>query len=384
MTPLALGIETSCDETAVALVDGRGTIHANVVASQLPLHRRYGGVVPELASRRHVERILPVLEQALEEAGAGPGDVDLVAVTRVPGLLGALMVGVTAAKALALAWNRPLVGVHHLAGHIVAGFLRPRAGATADEAARGAAPGTSPGSHVSRREAPHGAPSPGGPANPDGCGPPWRQGPWPAVCLVVSGGHTDLFALDGDGEVRLLGRTRDDAAGEAFDKVARLLGLEYPGGPALERLARGGDPDAVPFPRALRDDLDFSFSGLKTAVAYHLQDARRRGRSPDPADVAASFQQAVVEVLVEKTVRAVERTGARRVILGGGVAANGALRRGLRERLEPLGVPLVVPPPELCTDNAAMIAAAGLARFLRGERDGLDLDVAAREELTRL
>jgi N6-L-threonylcarbamoyladenine synthase len=302
------------------VADGRRVL-SNVVASQQALHARYGGVVPELAARRHVEAMGPVLREALAQAGADWTDLGLVAVTRGPGLPGALLVGLCTAKAVALARDLPLVGVNHLAGHIYAHRL---------------------------------------------CGDPPE---WPALALVVSGSHTDLALLPAEGELRLLGSTADDAAGEAFDKVARLLGLPYPGGAALERLAADGDPRAVDFPRPLSDpgDYRFSFSGLKTAVAVHLE------RHPDarPADVAASFQRAAVESLAAKAASAAAAFGARSVLVAGGVAANRALARALAERCR---VPVRVPPRDLCTDNAAMIAAAGWAAFAAGRRDALDLD----------
>ncbi|HEY8552263.1 MAG TPA: tRNA (adenosine(37)-N6)-threonylcarbamoyltransferase complex transferase subunit TsaD [Thermaerobacter sp.] len=338
---LTLGIETSCDETSFAVVaDGR-RILANVVLSQTREHRRYGGVVPELASRRHLTNAVPLLREALAEAGIGLDDLDLIAVTRGPGLVGALLVGVALAKALAWALDKPLIGVHHLAGHIHANFL--------------AGPGDEP------------APTPR----------------LPAVALVVSGGHTDLFHLKADGGLEWLGGTRDDAAGEAFDKVARELGLGYPGGPAIDRLAARGDPQAFPFPRAMLDDdsLDFSFSGLKTAVIYELErrgwrdPARRAELEAHLPDLAAGFQQAVVDVLVAKTVRAARQVGARQVYLAGGVAANRRLRRDLAAAAAAEGLELACPPPVLCTDNGAMIAAAGYAAWRRGRRDGLDLDV---------
>lgn len=338
MTALCLGIETSCDETAVALVAGGRRILANVVASQWDLHARYGGVVPELASRRHLERLLPCLEEALAEAGVTMDAVDLVAVTKGPGLIGSLMVGVTAAKTLALLAGKPLVGVHHLAGHIHSCFL---AGGDPEE---------------------------------------------PSVCLVISGGHTSLYHLPGDGSVHTLGATRDDAAGEAFDKVARLLDLGHPGGPAVDRLARTGNPEAFPLPRAMldRDNFDFSFSGLKTAVLYTLEDFRQRGGEPPLADLAASFQQAVVDVLVAKTVRAAKHFGARQILLAGGVAANSLLRRSLEAAAAELGAALVVPPLELCTDNAAMIAAAGHYAMERGRVDDLLLEAVDRLPLREL
>ncbi|HEY8450429.1 MAG TPA: tRNA (adenosine(37)-N6)-threonylcarbamoyltransferase complex transferase subunit TsaD [Bacillota bacterium] len=336
---LCLGIETSCDETSVAVVEDGRFIRANIVSSQRGLHRRYGGVVPELASRRHVEALLPALEEALAEAGVTAADVDLIAVTRGPGLLGSLLVGVVAAKTLAYAYGRPLVGVHHLAGHIHANFLsghRPR---------------------------------------------------WPAVCLIVSGGHTDLVWLPGDGSVERLGGTRDDAAGEAFDKVARLLGLGYPGGPRIDALARQGDPAAIALPRALMDDpsYDFSYSGLKTAVAQLVERYRSAGRPLPLADLCASFQQAAIEPLVFKTLRAAVERGARSILLAGGVAANSALRAELERRATAAGLEVHAPPLELCTDNAAMIAAAGTYAYRdQGRSDDLELEAAARLPLERL
>lgn len=349
MDTLTLGIESSCDETAAAVVAGGRRVLSNVVASQVDLHRRYGGVFPELASRRHLEAIVPVIGEALAEAGVRPSDLSLIAVTRGPGLVGSLLVGIAAAKALAFAWDLPLVGVHHVVGHIYANFLD--------------------------REPPA----------------------WPAVCLVVSGGHTELLRIEGDGAAALLGRTRDDAAGEAFDKVARLLGLPYPGGPAIERRAleaRGRGGAAAPaggaapaFPRAMLDDgHDFSFSGLKTAVAVHLERERAAGREPPVAEVAAAFQEAVVEVLVTKAVRAAREEGVPRLLLAGGVAANAALRDALAAAAAAEGIALHVPPPRYCTDNAAMIACAGHHAFRSGRVDGPDLDAAARLPLagTRL
>jgi len=308
-----VGIETSCDETAAAVVDRSGAVLSSVVSSQVDLHAAYGGVVPELASRAHLELIGPVVRQALTDAGlpAGPGrpPVTAVAATVGPGLIGALLVGASYAKGLALAWDVPFVGVNHLEGHCFAALLDH-----GDDLA------------------------------------------WPLVVLLVSGGHTMLVAMDGPGRYRLLGQTLDDAAGEAFDKVARFLGLGYPGGPAIERAAAEGDPTAFAFPRAMADQgLDLSFSGLKTAVVHAVR------RQPDAAsaDVAASFQQAVVDVLVRKTMRAAAEAGAGGVCLAGGVAANGPLRRACAAACEEAGLPLYVPSRAMCTDNAAMVAAAG-------------------------
>jgi len=303
-----LGIETSCDETAAAVVDG-AWVRSSVVSSQVDLHAAYGGVVPELAGRAHVELLIPVVAEALARGGARPGgDLGAVAATVGPGLIGSLLVGVSAAKALALVWDVPFVGVNHLEGHLFAALLdHPGIG-------------------------------------------------WPVVVLLVSGGHTLLVSMEGPGRYRLLGQTLDDAAGEAFDKVARFLGLGYPGGPAIERAAAAGDRGAFAFPRALADDgLDFSFSGLKTAV---VRAVRRRPDARDE-DVAASFQQAVVDVLVAKLGRAAAAVGARGLCLAGGVAANGPLREATAAAAQELGLPAYLPSRAMCTDNAAMIAAAG-------------------------
>lgn len=321
-----LGIETSCDETAAAVVEDGEKVLSNVVSSQVDVHRKFGGVVPEVASRKHLELINPVIKEALEQAGLEFGDLQAVAVTQGPGLVGALLVGLAAAKALAFALGTPLIAVNHLEGHIYANFL----------------------AH--------------------------RELSFPLVCLVVSGGHTDLVLVRRHGDYCLLGRTRDDAAGEAFDKIARVLGLGYPGGPALERLAREGNEEAVRFPRASVEGLDFSFSGLKTAVIQHLQRCQRAGEEVARADVAAAFQKAVVEVLVEKTLEAARRTGCRDILLAGGVAANGRLRAAMEEGARREGRRVLFPPPDLCTDNAAMIACAAYYRYLRGEEAPLTLN----------
>jgi len=325
-----LGIETSCDETSVAVVaDGRRVL-SNVVASQMLEHARYGGVVPEVASRRHVEQINIVLQKALDDAGVTLGDIHAVAVTNRPGLVGALLVGVSAAKALAMVLRVPIVGVHHIEAHLYANFL------SGEEAT------------------------------------------FPAVALVVSGGHTDLFHLRGHGDYALLGRTRDDAAGEAFDKSARLMGLSYPGGPAIEAAARNGDPKAVAFPRAwLPGTHEFSFSGLKTSVRR----ATQAENAPGVADLAASFQEAVVDVLVGKTVAAAKTAGVPRVFLAGGVAANGRLRVKMQAACDKVGLRLFYPPPVLCTDNGAMIAATGFYHLQAGRADDLTLDTHGSEPL---
>jgi N6-L-threonylcarbamoyladenine synthase len=323
-----LGIETSCDETAVALVEDGRKILSNVLSSQHEIHGRFGGVVPELASRAHLERLNPLLDEALRRAGAGWGEVDAVAVTRGPGLVGALLVGLATAKALSLAMGVPLVGVNHLEGHIYANALE------------------------------HDLPDP------------------PYVCLLVSGGHTMLLSIPAPFRYEVLGQTLDDAAGEAFDKVARFLGLGYPGGPVLDRLAREGDPEAVRFPRAMAGsgDFDFSLSGLKTAVIRHVRAEQAAGREIPTADLAASFQEAVVDVQVQKTIAAAEQKGAGAILMGGGVVANSRLRELMSREAERRSIPLLYPSLELCTDNGAMIASAGFFRLERGDRSGLDLE----------
>lgn len=337
---LFLGLETSCDETSAAVVENGRQVRSSLVASQVDLHARYGGVVPEIASRRHLEAFLPVVDQALAGAGVTPSDLDGLAVTTGPGLAGALIVGLAAASALALAWGKPLVAVNHLEAHAYAAFLEPEAdpGAPAPPARVAPAAPTTPPARV--------APRP------------------PMVVLIVSGGHTGLAELVDHVLFRPLGETRDDAAGEAFDKVARHLGLGYPGGPIIDRLAAEGDPRAIPFPRALLEpgSLDFSFSGLKTAVLYYTQAAAKRGETIDLANVAASFQSAVVDVLVGKTFAALARAGHPRLAVVGGVAANRALRRAFTSRATAEGIELYIPAPHYCTDNAAMVA--GLAHFL--------------------
>jgi len=318
---LTLGIETSCDDTSIAVLEGESELLANVVSSQM-VHAAYGGVVPELASRAHLSNVLPVLERALGEAGTAAAKIDLIGVTHAPGLAGALLVGGAFAQGLALALDRRIVPVHHLEAHIVAILLE----------------------HPEVR--------------------------LPAIALVVSGGHTLLVHVPAWRRYEVVGRTRDDAAGEAFDKVAKLLGLGFPGGPAIEREARAGDPLAIAFPRPMmgRDERDFSFSGLKTAVLRWYEEAAPADRVAFRADVCASFQAAVVEVLVEKTARAVGELGVPTAIVAGGVACNGPLREAMRGRLE--GIDVVWPSPVLCTDNGAMIARTALLRADEAVRPG--------------
>jgi N6-L-threonylcarbamoyladenine synthase len=324
-----LGIETSCDETAAAVVEDGLKVLSNVLSSQHDIHARFGGVVPELASRAHVERLGPIIDAALDQAGATWPEIDALAVTRGPGLAGALLVGMATAKAIALTLRLPFVAINHLEGHIYANFLE------------------------------HGPPDP------------------PYVCLIVSGGHTLLVHIPEEHQYEMLGQTLDDAAGEAFDKVARFLDLGFPGGPRLDRLARKGNPEAVRFPRAMAGsgNYDFSLSGLKTAVIRHVRSERAAGRDLPLEDVAASFEEAVVDVQVQKTMAAAAEKGVERVLLGGGVVANTRLRERMAEEAERRGLRLLYPSRELCTDNAAMIAAAGHFRMARGEISSLDVSV---------
>jgi N6-L-threonylcarbamoyladenine synthase len=323
---IVLGIETSCDETGVAVVEG-SRVRSNIITSQIDLHARFGGVVPELASRAHVMTITPAIEQALAEAGVSQRDLEAVAVTIGPGLVGALLVGVAAAKAMAGALGIPLIGVNHLEGHIESAFLQE--------------PDLEP----------------------------------PVIALIVSGGHTMIALMPEHGRFEILGQTIDDAAGEAFDKVARFLGLGFPGGPEIDRLAREGDAAAYHFPRALLNEpnYDFSLSGLKTAVIRWAREREALGEEFDLADVAASFQEAIVEVQVAKTVRAALDTGIGSVVIAGGVAANSRLREMMRATGEQAGLRAVTPSLALCTDNGAMIAAAGARKLERGEVTGLDV-----------
>ncbi|MBT2668113.1 tRNA (adenosine(37)-N6)-threonylcarbamoyltransferase complex transferase subunit TsaD [Bacillus sp. ISL-4] len=322
---IILGIETSCDETAAAVIKNGTEILSNVVASQIESHKRFGGVVPEIASRHHVEQITIVLEEALLKAGVTYEDLDAIAVTEGPGLVGALLIGVNAAKAVAFAHGIPIVGTHHIAGHIYANRLI-------------------------------------------------QEIEYPALSLVVSGGHTELVLLEEPGSFKVIGETRDDAAGEAYDKVARTLGLPYPGGPHIDRLAQEGSP-TLKLPRAWLDgSYDFSFSGLKSAVINTLHNAEQRGEKIEPKDLAASFQASVIEVLVMKAVKAAKEYNVKQVLLAGGVAANKGLREALTEAFKDLPMDISIPPLYLCTDNAAMIGAAGSVMFEKGKRSGLDLN----------
>lgn len=323
---LVLGIETSCDETSVAVVKGGTKLLSNIISSQMDVHRRFGGVVPEVASRRHVERITLIIQKALTEARVSKNELDAIAVTQGPGLVGALLIGVAAAKAFSFASGIPLVGVHHIAGHIYANHLV-------------------------------------------------KPLQFPLVALVVSGGHTELIYMERHNHFERLGRTRDDAAGEAFDKVARLMKLPYPGGPHIDRLAAQGNP-SYDLPRAWLepDSLDFSFSGLKSAVMNLMHHAEQRKEEINYADLAASFQEAVLDVLVEKSIRAVKMTRAKRLLIAGGVSANSGLRVRLHQRCEQEQIELQIPPLELCTDNAGMIAAAGTYQFLDGKFADLSLN----------
>ncbi len=325
---LILAIESSCDETAAAVVKNGREVLSNVISSQIDLHTIYGGVVPEIASRKHTENINPVIREALSSANVTLKDMDAIAVTYGPGLVGALLVGVSEAKAISFATGIPLIGVHHIEGHISANYIE----------------------------------------NKD-LEPPF-------VCLVVSGGHSHLVKVLDYGEYEILGRTRDDAAGEAFDKVARAIGLGYPGGPKIDKVAKSGNPDAISFPRAkvVGSEYDFSFSGLKSAVLNYLNSCEMKGEQIVVEDVAASFQKAVVDVLTEHSVRAVRESGMKKFALAGGVASNSALRESVAKAMEAEGVSFYKPSPILCTDNAAMIGAAGYYEFIKGQRSGYDLN----------
>lgn len=322
-----LGIESSCDETAAAVVKNGREVLSNIISSQIVIHRKFGGVVPEIASRKHIENIMPVIDAALREANVSLEQIDAVAVTYGPGLVGALLVGLSAAKSLAWAADKPLIGVNHLEGHVFANFL-------ADEDLK----------------------------------PPF-------MALVVSGGHTALLKVTGYNSFELLGQTRDDAAGEAFDKIARVMSLPYPGGPEIERLAMGGNDEAMHFPLAKLDKpYEFSFSGLKSAVINYLHNQEQAGREVNRSDVAASFQRAVVDALVKQAVQAMQAMGYQKIVLAGGVSANKTLQNTLTQAMEGIGAQLVHPTPILCTDNAVMIACRGYFMYQVGIKSPLDLN----------
>lgn len=325
---LILAIESSCDETAAAVVKNGREVLSNVISSQIELHKLFGGVVPEIASRKHIEKINEVIEEALADAGVTLDDLDAIGVTYGPGLVGALLVGVAEAKAISYAKGLPLVGVHHIEGHISANYIEN------------------------------------------------KELQPPFLCMVVSGGHTHLVHVKDYGVYEIVGRTRDDAAGEAFDKVARAIGLGYPGGPKIDKLAKEGNPKAIAFPKAhvAGAPMDFSFSGIKSAVLNYINGCKMKGEDINRADIAASFQNAVVEVIVEKTVQAAQELQMDTVCLAGGVASNSALREAMKSACEEAGLKFSYPSPILCTDNAAMIGAAAYYEYLAGTRHGLDLN----------
>lgn len=330
-----LAIETSCDETAAAVVHNGREVLSNIIYSQIDLHKLYGGVVPEIASRKHIEKINQVIEGALQEADVTLDDIDAVGVTYGPGLVGALLVGVAEAKAIAYARNLPLVGVHHIEGHISANYIEH--------------PDLEP----------------------------------PFLCLIVSGGHTHLVIVEDYGKFKILGRTRDDAAGEAFDKVARAIGLGYPGGPKIDKLSREGNSDAIVFPKGKIEGApyDFSFSGVKSAVLNYLNQAKMQGREVPAADLAASFQKSVVEVLVEHTMLAAKDYNMKKVAMAGGVASNEHLRAAMKQACDENGYQLYYPSPIFCTDNAAMIGVAAYYEYLKGTRHGWDLNAVPNLKL---
>ena len=333
---IILGIETSCDETAAAVTANGREVLSNVIASQIDVHKVFGGVVPEIASRHHLQSINVIVDEAIKEAGVSRKEIDAIAVTKGPGLVGAVLIGVATAKAMAFALGKPLIGVHHIKGHIVAPFLEN-----------------------------------------DDLEPPF-------LSLVVSGGHTALVEVKSFNEMKILGKTRDDAVGEAYDKVARVLGLGYPGGPKIDNLAKEGTIGNVEFKRVMLDkgSLDFSFSGIKTGVLNYLNTKKQAGEEINSADIAAGFQDSVIDVLLAKTFLAIEKTGNKKLTLAGGVASNSALRHRMEEECAKKSIELFLPSPVYCTDNAAMIACAGYYDFLNNKVAGLDLDAHAVLELT--
>lgn len=330
-----LAIETSCDETSAAVVKNGRYILSNIISSQIDIHKKYGGVVPEIASRKHIEVIDYVIDEALEEANFKLNDIDAIAVTYGPGLVGALLVGVASAKALAFACNKPLVGVHHIEGHISANYIEDK--------------NFTP----------------------------------PFICLIVSGGHTHIACVHDYNKYEIMGCTRDDAVGEAYDKVARSIGYGYPGGPIIDNLAKTGNPQAIDFPRVYLEDnsYDFSFSGLKSAVLNYINKCKMTNVSFKPEDIAASFQQAVIEVLVNKTIKAAKQKNIYKIAMAGGVAANSSLRKHMKETCEKENITLNYPSPILCTDNAAMIGSAGYYEFINGVRHKLDLNAVPNLKL---
>ena len=402
---LILGIETSCDETAASVVEDGRRVLSDVVASQQELHRKYGGVVPEIASRAHIEAILPVLDKALTDAGVTLDQIDAVGVSNRPGLVGALLVGVSAAKSIAWARHKPLIAVDHVRAHLYAYSLTPASGSGRRGEPCVRPPAGSAG-HC------HPAPEPST-LQPEACTSPPAPSPsvergkegeavapsphlergmggevYPCVALIASGGHTLIFYAESPTEARVLGSTTDDAAGEAFDKVASILELGYPGGPIIDRLARDGNPKAVDFPRSYLEpgSLDFSFSGVKTAVLYYWKGPKVPGSKPPASraplpDVVASLQEAIVDVLVDKTMLAAEKARARRVLLGGGVACNSRLRTKMKDATDSRGLTLLIPPPKYCTDNAAMVA--GLAWHLARKNEYATLDLEPQPGLIR-
>ncbi|HER23981.1 MAG TPA: tRNA (adenosine(37)-N6)-threonylcarbamoyltransferase complex transferase subunit TsaD [Candidatus Atribacteria bacterium] len=337
MPDYVLGIETSCDETAAAVVEDGKKIISNIVTSQISIHQKYGGVVPEIASRKHMEYIIPVIDKALAQSGKKVTDLSAIAVTYGPGLVGSLLVGLSVAKAIAYAQNIPLIGINHLEAHIFANLLE----------------------HHEIRP--------------------------PFICLIVSGGHTSLLNITRFGEYKLLGQTKDDAAGEIFDKIAKVLGLGYPGGPITEKLARDGVPSSIKFPRPLLNDktYDFSFSGLKTAVIYTIKELEKEDKNIPVKDLLASFQQAVIDVLVKKTIRAAVEFRSKQIILAGGVAANSLLRKEITAKANLVDIKVFYPSTFLCTDNAAMVASAGYYRFKENIKSSFNLDAISRLPLER-
>jgi len=337
MSDLIMGIETSCDETAAAIVEDGKNIISNIVASQITIHQKYGGVVPEIASRKHIEYIIPVINKALGDSGKKLTDLSGIAVTYGPGLIGSLLVGLSVAKAIAYAQNIPLIGVNHLEAHIYANLLEH------------------------------------------------KEIQPPLVCLIISGGHTSLVYIKDFGEYKSLGQTKDDAAGEVFDKIAKILNLGYPGGPIIEKLAKEGNSSLIEFPRPLINDksYDFSFSGLKTAVIYYIKRLKEEDKILPIRDILASFQQAVIDVLIEKTIKATLNFKTKQIVLAGGVAANSSLRKEIREKVNSLKIKVFYPSFSLCTDNAAMVASVGFYKLKENKKSALNLDAVSRLSLVR-